>query len=154
MAPGLKVNMDGVTTGFPTLDEGIYEAILGSWKVDKIKNGDNAGLDMVIAEFNITTGPDGMAVENRKAWRNFPLLDKTLWVLKKFLVDLGMEEDSISGVEFDVEDAMNSVQGTPCRLRLSVGEYNGKKNNRVEEVISMHSSSPVAATATTKKRSF
>ena len=127
--------MDGVTTGFPTLDAGIYEANFTSYRFDKIKTGDNAGRDMAIAEFTIVTDPNGLAVSNRKTWRNFPLLDNTLWVLKTFLVNLGMPEESISGTEFDVPPALESVLGSPCKLRISVGEYNGKPNNRVEDVL-------------------
>jgi len=72
------------------------------------------------------------AGSNRKPWRNFSLQPSALWALKKLLVDLGIDEEELSGdFEFDFADVLGDtvyLQFGPER------EYNGKV---YQEVISV-----------------
>lgn len=122
--PPIRLNFEGVSTdGFTPWEEKVdHEFTIFEIKPDK---GQDSGEPYLKFTFKQVGG-------NRKAWSNFSLQPQSLWRLKKLLVDLGYDEDSLeSEFEFDPEE----ILGKTVLLRFGPQrEFNGKKNQDVVAV--------------------
>lgn len=140
----IVVDFEGVSTGFEPLDEGWYDAHIGSWKQFIAKSSGNK-----VVEVTFTLDEH----KGRKAWRNYTLTPESLWAIKKMLVDIGVDEKRVSSKDTPLHEILNEVIGAPVKLKITRGEYEGKPKNDVAEV-----TGPLAAASgkkvVTKKEGF
>lgn len=115
------------TGGFEALPAGVYEAVVDNVEFKTSSNGN----PMLSFQFSITEAP----YTNRKVFTNMVLNNPTgVSILKKTLVRLLPDTDlsKFSPQKFADEGA---AIGIPCRLKLKITTYNGKKQNNVSEVL-------------------
>lgn len=129
MAP--KIDFTGVETSFKPLDEGIYPAQLAGWKFEEASK--SSGKPYMTLEFDV----EAEGSTGRKAWLIQSLQPQSLWRLKKTLIILGADEDSIDG-ELDLEeDVLPGLKGNKCSLALIIDkEYDADEpRNKVAKVL-------------------
>lgn len=127
-----RINLAGVG-GFEPLEEGQYEATyVGGKYTAKSKS---SGQPSVSVTFQLSE--DGL--ENRKLFKNYSLQPQSLWAFKQLLVALGMDEESLEEGDFDVEEVLKELVGARVILDVTVGEYQGQKNNQVRRVLTTES---------------
>jgi hypothetical protein len=122
----------GQAETFEPIPAGTYDASLTDWEwipADEVKQG-KGEYGYVKMEFTIESGE----YEGRKQWRNFSAAPKALGYLKRTLVALKADPENISG-SFDTEDVMPDLVGNSCRIRVSMGEFEGEANNSLDRVM-------------------
>lgn len=122
----------GQAESFDAIPAGTYDASLTDWEfVDAadVKSG-KSEYGYVKMEFTIEDGE----FEGRKQWRNYSVAPKALGYLKRTLVALGADPEEVSG-KLDTDEIMPDLVGNNCRIKVSVGEFEGEANNSVDRVL-------------------
>lgn len=123
--PVVRWSFSGVGTGqFEPVPDGVSLP----YYISKIEmKNSKKGNPMVVFEFT-SADPES----NRKAWKNFSLLQQALWGLKGFLMDIGVDEDELIGdFEFDSDEFIN----TEVYLSFNAPEdWEGKQVQNIESV--------------------
>jgi hypothetical protein len=117
MARQVKLDMTNVET-FSKVSEGQHVAKLMQIDQKDSQGGD----DMLVAQFEVTKGPD----KGGRVFVNFPLIDKALWKFKGFLQAVGIKADGKIRVDLD------KLIGKVCIIDVSMGEYNGKLRPQID----------------------
>lgn len=126
---GVTLNFSGVEDkNFDPIPNGAYEAVVHDIEETEVKNGKNAGAPMWAVQFAINGGE----YDNRRVFRNYTLVDSSLWAVKQFLVAVGVDPEALGG---EVEIDLNDLIGLPCRVVVRQREYEGQKQNDVKQVM-------------------
>ncbi len=122
------LNFSGVEDrNFDAIPNGVYEALIHDIEEKEVKSGENTGAPMWAVQFAINGGQ----YDNRRVFRNYTLVEQSMWAIKQFLVALGVDPEALQGeVELDTEELI----GLPCRVVLRQREYQGQMNNDVKQV--------------------
>ena len=137
----ITVPMGGVGDEMEVLPAGAYNATAYEWEQ---RFGRDSGQPYISLTFQIASGD----YSGRKLWSNYSLQPQSLWALKRFLITAGITEDSFpdeDGAELDIEPLLRQVMGRPVVITATVGQYQGRDTNNVEEV--SPAGTEVAATA-------
>lgn len=120
-----KVDLSGVSE-LEALPAGMYPVVLESAEV---LTSNNSGKPYVKLTFSVNDGEN----EGRKLYANRSLQPQALWVLKKTLGALGVNESELAG-EFDLEELLGGYIGAPAVLKVTQTIYNNKVVNNVDDV--------------------
>lgn len=118
----------------PPISPGIYRASSQA-KVSKTPKGD----PMIVVEFTITSqGPNpSEKTIGRKVYENLPVMEKTLWKIAatvKALTGQDLPEGDVNLEEFCLM-LTSALSNRDAMLKIDVENYEGKKNNKVKEII-------------------
>ncbi len=72
--------------------------------------------------------------EGRKAFTNLSIKPQSLWRFKRDMMALGADEADFEG-EFDTDPIIEGAVGEPCRIKVSVEDYEGRPQNRIDVVL-------------------
>ena len=118
MARKIKVDMTGVEA-YGKVGEGIHPAKI----VEVEQTTSQAGDDMLVTAFEVTSGPD----KGGRVYDNFVLTQKALWKLKVLLKAIGMKCDGKLVVDLD------RMIGKTCDIEVFHDEYNGQKRAKISD---------------------
>jgi len=127
----IHVNLTGVTTVFPVLPQGYYQAMVAGCEQKLSKpNADGKRTQMLKWTFHITEPEEFLG---SKVWHNTMLEGGGRFATKLVLIALGMgTEESLTGdIAFEVEE----VLGEPCTLVIVPDEYEGKEQSKIKAVL-------------------
>ena len=102
-----------------------YDAVLDEFELKQGPKGDYYSL-----KFKITDGE----FEGRSQWRNISITPNSLWAFKRACIALGADPGQFDG-SLDTDEVLESVLGNPCRIKVSVREYEGRNTNQVDAVL-------------------
>lgn len=119
------------------IDAGVYEVILDSYKY--IEANKTSGTPMYTLILKIA---DAGNFQNRKLYRNFMTEGNALFYFFDALVKFGADPEELApegqseeDEGIDIEAIIKNLYGAHAYARVSVGEYNGKAKNDVEEIL-------------------
>jgi hypothetical protein len=111
----------------PPIPAGIYGA---SFEEFELKDGPKGSYySMTFAVKDDDTDFDG-----RKVFRNISLSAQSLWAFKRAALSLGASEEEFEG-ELDTDELLEGLLHNACRVKVSVGEYEGRPNNSVDQIL-------------------
>lgn len=131
MALPLEGGFAGVSTDFPVIPTGVYNAEVTNTEVKVAKEGAKyEGKEYISWEFSITDE----GYDNRKVWVNTSLVneEKPRRMLKRTLLAFHTEEElDAEGFELDPE----SYIGRECRVKVNIQDRDEGKVNNVRAVL-------------------
>ena len=107
-----KVNFAAVAD-FEALQKGEYPAV---FTVDKIDNSKNTGQPTLYAEYLIQD-------TNQKIFKAYSLQAKALWVLKRDLVRIGADIETMNSENADLDDITAKLSGAACTVIVDEPHY-------------------------------
>jgi hypothetical protein len=110
------LDFTGVTTEFPLLDDGIYDALIEG---GEIRVGQESGQPYISMTFALQGGAKG------KLWNNFPLQPNSLWRLKKAAVAAGVPASKLEG-QITIEDLLAELVNAQVQVRVVTENYTTK----------------------------
>lgn len=117
------VNLAGVKTSLDLVPDGTYLARLTKATFAKSKaNNDKATL-----EFTFDTEA-GEEVGGRKGYVDVPITDNSLWRVKRTLVDLGVDPESLEG-PVNLKTAFEDLLGCDAAIRVGHHEFDNRLHN-------------------------
>lgn len=117
----IRVDFTGSDTAVKPLEAGPYQA-----KVIDVSLSEKAGpsgYHSLIIDWQV------LEPKRKVRFDRYSLAPQSLWKLKGVLTTLGVE---VPDGEFEVDPA--EVKGQEATIVLNIEEYNGRENNRVQEV--------------------
>lgn len=120
-----KINFTGVGQPVPA---DTYSAVVT--KTDYVAESKGSGMPTVAFQWVINEGDH----EGRTLFRSYSVQPKALIFLKKVLVALGVDAESLEA-DIDIDDVIATLIGQECNLVVSVGEYRGSPSNSVDDVL-------------------
>jgi hypothetical protein len=125
--------VDGSTIkDLPVLPNGWYDAKFDKYELKTAQETNNP-YDACEFVFDYTNPTDG-TVEERRAFYNMTITEKTMWRWKRDALSMGAPSSTFDG-EFDTEDVLEDLLGNPVRLHIVIqtkGEYAGR--NQTKEI--------------------
>ena len=121
------VNLKGVKAGFDLLPDATVPAKLTSvkWKPSKSTKGAmNAN-----CEFTIDTEA-GEPWGGRKAFVTLPTSERGLGLLKKGLIDMGVDPDELEQDDIDLDALFSDLIGAQAYIKITTEQYNNADTNR------------------------
>lgn len=121
-----EIQNDG--QNFELLPEGTY-----TFRVDSLEKGSFSGSEKMAPCPKATLRFSVKNVDNGKEGTVFDHLflnSKAEWKLSQFFKSIGMKKTGEK-----IHMPWNDVEGAEGKMKISIQEYNGKKNNQVEEYL-------------------
>ena len=117
------VNLAGIKTTLEVIPDGVYPARMTKCARGKSKaNNDKYSLEFTFEQ------DAGEEISGRKAYVEVAVTDNTLWRVKRTLLDLGLEPDSLEG-PVNLSEAFEACLGGDATIRVGHREYNGQERN-------------------------
>lgn len=124
----MRINFEGVSTSFEPVPTDTYDCVFTKGTI--VAESKTSGKPYVQMEYTIEDGD----YSGRKFWVNRSLQPQALFAIKRDLLCLGAPESVLEG-EVDLEEVLDSVEGSSARLKVRESTYEGKPTNEVMEVL-------------------
>lgn len=123
--PGIVVNLEGVKTSLDVIPDGKYPAKFSKYTFGMSKaNQPKVDLEYI---FDNDGGDDNPAA-GRKAFVNASLQPQALFKIKKILIDMGTDPESLEG-QVDLEQALAACVGADTMIKVGSHEFEGSTRN-------------------------
>ena len=123
----MPTKIDFTGTSLEPLVAAVYAAIFTGYKIDEAKSSGQMKCQL---EFTL----EDEEVSGRKVWATHSLQSQSLFALKRSMVAIGADPVELSG-PVDLDEVLTDLVGSSCRLDISLGEYEGRPNNKVDRVL-------------------
>lgn len=128
---GITLNFSNVESkNFDAIPNGAYEALVHDIEETNVKNGANVGAPMWAVQFAINGGQ----YDNRRVFRNFTVIESSLWAIEQFLVAIGVDPQALKSTDGVTIEPSNLI-GAACKIVLRQRIYEGTPTNDVKQIM-------------------